>query len=144
MDAASAGALAALALVGLLDALYFVGVTYRWLRPDAPWLPRVCRMDGATCARVVDTPEARFFGLPNSVLGAAWYLLVLAAAGQALATGSLPHCLPLLLVAAFTVAFSAYLAWALLVRLRAPCPLCFLGHAVNVGLLVLLLLACPG
>lgn len=137
-----AGALALVAFLGLLDALYFVAVTYRWLRPDAPWLPRLCRMDQATCARIVDTREARVFGVPNSVLGVAWYGVVLGAAGQALATGSLPYCLPLLLVASFTVAFSAYLAWALVVRLRTPCILCFLGHGVNAALFVVLLLAC--
>lgn len=134
--------LAALALVGLANALFFISVTYRWVRSDAPWLPRVCRMDEGTCARVVDTPQARVFGLPNSVLGAAWYLVVLAAAGQALATGSLRYCLPLLLVAAFTVVFSAYLAWALVAQLRIVCVLCFLGHGVNVALLALLAWAC--
>lgn len=138
-------ALGGLALLGLANALYFTAVTYRWVRPDPRWLPRPLCMDEQTCARVVDTPQARLlFGVPNSVLGAAWYVLVLAAAGQALATGAVPPswCLPLLAASLATVAMSAYLAWVLLARLRTPCALCFLGHGVNAALLVLLSLAC--
>lgn len=133
-------ALLALAVVGFLDALYFVAVTYRWMRPDPRWLPPLCRMDEATCARIVDTREARALGLPNSVYGLAWYAAVAAAAAVALATGALPARPLLLAGAATSVAFSLYLAWSL-VRLRTLCPLCFLGHGVNVALLVLLALS---
>lgn len=136
---------ATLAVLGLANAVFFTAVTYRWVRPDPRWLPRVLCMDEQTCARVVDTPQARLFlGVPNSVLGAAWYVVVLAAAGQALATGAMPvaYCLPLLAASLATVVVSAYLAWVLVARLRAPCALCFLGHGVNASLLVLLTLAC--
>lgn len=140
MGAVVAATLAVVATVGLLDALYFVLVTYRWMRPDPRWLPRVCRMDDATCARIVDTPEARVLGLPNSVYGVAWYGVVLAAAARAFA-GPLPWKVPLVLAAGGTVVFSAYLAAVLVFRLRAPCPLCFLGHACNVAILALLAVA---
>lgn len=138
--AADSLALAALAVVGLADALYFTLVTYRLVRPDSRWLPRVCRMDEATCARVVDTPYARVLGLPNAVYGMAWYALVLASAlapGPFVAAGGRPA---LVAVAALTVLLSAYLAWALLARLRVACVLCFLGHGVNVAIAALLAL----
>lgn len=136
------GLLLALAAVGFLDALYFVLVTYRVIPPDPRWLPNVCRMDEATCARVVDTPYARVFGLPNAVYGLAWYAIVGAAAAGALASGALPFCAPLVVASAATVAFSAYLAWSLLVKLRTPCPLCFLGHGVNAAILAALVAGC--
>lgn len=124
--------LAALALVGLLDALYFTLVAYRVVPPDARWVPRFCRMDAATCARVVEAPEARLLRLPNSVLGMAWYALVLLHSVMPLPAAAM---LPL---AAATVLASAYLAWALLRKLRAPCPLCFLAHGLNAAILALL------
>ena len=136
------GLILALAAVGALDALYFVLVTYRVVPPDAAWLPRVCRIDEATCARIVDTPEARALGPPNAVLGLAFYLLVAAAAAAGLLTGTLPGCALLLAAALGATALSAYLAWALLARLRARCVLCFLGHGLNAALLVALALAC--
>lgn len=134
-------ALLALAAVGVLDALYFVLVTYGVARPDTKWVPRFCRMDEASCARVLDTRYARVLGLPNAVYGLAWYAVVGAAATLASLGEPLP-CAPLLAGSAATVLLSAYLAWALLARLRVPCPLCFLGHAVNAALLAALALAC--
>jgi uncharacterized membrane protein len=134
--------LAVLAVIGLANAVYFTLVTYRVLPADPKWLPRVCRMDEETCATVIHTREARLLGLPNAVYGAAWYAVILAAATWALATGSLGVLrLPLLVASAATVAVSLHLAWVLLFRLRTPCPLCFLGHAVNAGILVTLVSA---
>jgi uncharacterized membrane protein len=76
------------------------------------------------------------------VYGAAWYAIVAAAAGTALAGHGTPFCLPLLTVAVATVLLSLYLAWVLLVRLKTPCVLCFLGHTVNVAILGLLVVVC--
>ncbi|MCA1813422.1 MAG: vitamin K epoxide reductase family protein [Halobacteriales archaeon] len=129
-------AFAALGALGFLDALYFTLVTYRVMPADARWVPRFCRMDGATCAVVVEAPEARLLRVPNSVLGLGWYAIVLVHAASPL------PCLPMLAASAATVMMSAYLAWALLRKLRTPCPLCFLGHAVNGAIFVVLAFAC--
>lgn len=137
------GALLALAaLVGLLDAGYFVGVAYGLMRPDASWVPRACRMDEETCASIVDTAYGRVFGLPNAVYGAAWYAVVLALAGTLLAGGAMPSCRLALLAAAGAVLFSVYLIWALVQRLGVRCPLCYLGHGLNLTILVLLAVGC--
>lgn len=138
---AIAGAIVVVALVGLLDSIYFVAVTYRWMRPDPRWLPNFCRLDGATCARIVDTPYARLLVLPNSVYGAAWYAIAVGAGIMAWSTGTVPVRFPLLVASAGTVLFSAILLWALLFRVRTPCPLCFVGHAANAALLALFLSA---
>ncbi|HEV8360804.1 MAG TPA: vitamin K epoxide reductase family protein [Candidatus Thermoplasmatota archaeon] len=138
----TSAALLAMAALGALDALYFTLVADRVVRPDTPWLPAFCRMDDATCARVVDAREARALGVPNSLLGLGWYAVLAGAASWGLATGALPVC-PFLLAGAVAAALlSAWLAWALLARLRVRCPLCFAAHAINGAALVLLLLAC--
>ncbi len=134
--------LAIAALVGLADALYFVGVTYGLLRPDASWIPRVCQMSEDTCATITETRYARVFGLPNAVFGAVWYLIVLGLAGVVLSRGSLPYCTLFLLAAAGVVLFSVYLIWALVQRLDVFCPLCYLGHGLNFSIMVLLGAAC--
>lgn len=130
------------ASLGALTALYFILVDRRVIPPDPRWLPRVCRMDDQTCATVLETRYARAFGALNATYGLAWYLAVIGASAQFMVQGTLPTCNAFLAVSAFTVAFSAYLAWALLARLETPCPLCFLGHAVNLVLLLLLLGGC--
>lgn len=137
-----AGALAAAALVGLADALYFVAVTYRWIAPDAAWVPRACRMDEATCARIVDTRYGRALGLPNAVFGAVWYLAALATGAWLAVHGALPSCGPLLVVAAGVVLFSVYLLWALVQQLAVDCPLCYLAHGLNLVILLLFGAAC--
>lgn len=131
-----------LAIVGIADAAYFIGVSYRWLAPDAPWIPRVCRMDEGTCARIVDTSYGRALGLPNAVYGAAWYLVVLGLAGTLLVTGQMHACLLFLIASVGTVLFSVYLLWALVERLEVHCPLCYLGHGLNLSILVAIALAC--
>lgn len=142
MDEAVAAGIILVSFVGLLDSLYFLLVTYRWMRPDPTWLPPVCRMDQATCARVVDTPQARLFGIPNSVYGLIWYALTATAGVLLLTRGEIPNCRILALLALLPVAFSLYLAHALIVRLKTFCPLCFLAHGLNFALPVLLTAAC--
>ncbi len=132
----------ALGAVGFAIALYFTLVTYRWMRPDPRWLPRGCRMGEASCARVVDAPQARVLVVPNSVLGLAWYAGAIGGAVARAATGSWPACTAFLAAGSIAVALGAYLAWALLVRLRAPCPLCFAGHGVNVAIVALVAVDC--
>jgi len=90
-------------------------------------------MDGATCAVIVRTPQARLLGVPNSVLGlgfypfAAWgyFAGVQTALGMAVAATGV------------ATAASAYLFYSLRVRLRVNCPLCFVAHGINVALFAL-------
>lgn len=122
-------AIAALAATGLAIAAYFTAVTYRWMRPDARFVPPVCRMESQTCRRIVETPEARVFGLPNSVFGLGHYVVLLAWA----TTGPWGPLWDAAVVAAalWTIVLGAWLTYALLARLRVRCPLCFAAHALN-------------
>lgn len=137
-----AWALLGAGVAGLVDSLYFTLVTYGLMAPDARFIPRVCRMDRGSCTTILRSRWARLFGLPNSVFGVAWSAVVIAAAAAGVTTGDVPFCRLLLAAASVTVAVSVLLAWALLARLRAACPLCFVAHGVNVAVLVLLAVEC--
>ena len=127
-----------LAVVGLLISTYFTAVAYRWIAPDAAWLPPVCRLGEKTCATVVDTPRARVFGVPNSVLGQFWYLALLVATPLGMTFAS-PWYWAFVAGAAGTVALGIFLTYSLLFITRVPCTLCFTSHGLNLILFLLLL-----
>jgi uncharacterized membrane protein len=135
-------AIVALAVVGLAISSYFTAVAYRWVAPDATWLPPVCRMGEKTCATVVDTPRARVFGVPNSVLGQLWYLALIVATPLG-TTFALPWWWLFLAASAATVALGAFLTYSLLYVTRVPCTLCFGSHALNLALFLLIVLGGP-
>lgn len=135
-------AVVVLAAAGVLVALYFALVRYRVVPPNTRWVPAVCRMDEDTCAKVVDSEYGHLFGLPNAVLGLAWYLLAGVAGVAGLTLGAFPLCATLVLVAGVTVLVSVYLAWALVARLRTHCPLCYASHLLNAALLALFVVGC--
>ena len=125
-----------LAVVGLLISSYFTAVAYRWMRPDARWIPPVCRMDEQTCASIVFTPQARVFGLPNSALGQVFYF----ALGLAVWRGWLGGPVGSLFLGAsvLTVGLAVYLSYDLLFVIRVRCVLCLASHIINVAIFALL------
>jgi uncharacterized membrane protein len=86
----------------------------------------------------VQTPYARVFGIPNSLLGIIYYLLVIL---WATAPRSFSLLWALIGAGVATVLLGFYLIYSLLYELRTHCPLCYMAHAVNAALLVLLILA---
>ena len=133
-------AIVVLSLVGLWNAFYFTFAYYGRVK-KARWIPEIlCAREGSSCVTVVQTPYARVFGLPNSLLGIIYYaVLILWTSASALA----PAWFIWLLIAAsaVTVALGFYLVYALNVKLHTHCPLCYMGHAINALLFVLLILA---
>ncbi len=127
-----------LSAIGFLISSYFTAVSYRWIRPDAPWIPSFCRMGERTCATIVFTPRARVFGLPNSLLGQIFYMAIWAslAGGSLFSTQGYYF---FLLASLLTVLLGAYLTFSLLFLTRVPCKLCFTTHAINLTIFVLLL-----
>ncbi|MGH9813259.1 MAG: vitamin K epoxide reductase family protein [Candidatus Acidiferrales bacterium] len=112
-----------LAGVGLALSLYFTLAYYGWIEAHA--LPAAfCRREERSCLTVLQTPYARVFGVPNSVLGLLLYLLVGAVAVQAL-SGAPPAWLWQVTFAgaAFSVLLAPYLIWALVVQLKTWCRL---------------------
>ena len=134
-----------LILIGLSAALsflissYFTAVAYRWITPDANWIPSFCRMGEQTCASIVFTPRARVFGLPNSLLGQVFYLALLTAVvGDFLFTK--PFVYVYLLASLVTVLLGIYLSYSLLFMTRVPCKLCFTSHGINLVIFILLVI----
>ena len=128
-----------LAALSLLISTYFTAVSYRWVQPDATWLPSFCRMGERTCASIVFTPRARVFGIPNSVLGQVFYSALIAAVlGDFLFTSPLVYFY--LLGSFLTVLLGVYLTYSLLFLTRVPCKLCFTSHGINLVIFILLVI----
>lgn len=139
-----------LSLAGLADALYFTFAYYGRIK-KARWVPEIlCAREGSACVTVVQTPYARVFGFPNSLLGAVYYLLLIAGAKENWSLGINLHvhfasfAIPLamgilILISAGTIVLGFYLIYALRRRLHVDCPLCYTAHAINAALFVLLI-----
>ena len=138
MPAVPALLLMGLSALGFLVSSYFTGVAYRLVSPDTRWVPTFCRMGEQTCASIVFTREARVFGVPNSLLGQAFYLLIFLGALLGWLHG--PTLLLYLLASGVTVGLGVYLSHVLLLVTGVPCPLCFTSHAINLTVFVLLFL----
>lgn len=122
-------------LVGLCVAGYFSLLAYGMAPLSAGRLPRWCRMDERSCTRVLTHRDAHLTGVPNALVGVAYYATLLL-----FAAGVLPPALHAWLAAAawVSVAAGAYLTWSLLARVKVACRLCLLAHALNLGIAMLL------
>lgn len=132
--------LVALSLAGLANAMVFTGLISGWISAESPLVTNVCRMDTGSCTKVVTSPFARLAGVPNSVVGLFWYLLVLAASGTWLVTGTMPYPAVMIALSALTVGVGVLLTLSLLFRLKVKCWFCFFGHATNLVIFLILLL----
>jgi len=134
--------LALMALGGLWAAVTMTGTYYGWWRGPAWLVPeRLCSPKVGGCMDILMTPYARVFGPPNSLLGIMYYVLMLGLAGTGHSTLGPAVLIGLQLLAWAVVAFSIYLAWSLLFKLRTPCVLCFFSQALNLLIALLLTLA---
>ena len=137
-----------LSLTGLANALYFTFAYYGRIK-KARWVPELfCAREGSSCVTVVQTPYARVFGVPNSLLGIIYYLLLIVWAVSGISLGPLVvigtrgiplSALGLIGASVVTVLTGFYLIYALRRKLHTHCPLCYLGHAINATLFILLL-----
>ena len=116
--------LASCAIAGLAIASYFSLVYYRLIEADNRWIPSFCRMERGECMRILDTPEAKIFGIPNSALGVIYYGAILIVPIQQFET-------TFLIASIFSVGLGMYLVHALVVRLKMHCPLCYTAHGIN-------------
>ncbi len=126
----------ALATVGLYIAAYFTLVYYGIVSASTKLMPNVCQLEERTCQTVLGTKYARVFGVPNSLLGALYYLTVILLLLAGWAAG--PIAIATIAVAWLTVALGGFLAYSLFFIIKIPCPLCLTGHTINLLLAVLL------
>lgn len=132
---ASAIAVLVLAIVGLIDSVYMTLAYYHVIQRSPRLFPNiVCSPEGGVCTSVVDTPEAHIFGIPNSLLGVGYYAIMLSTAGASIALNRWLFLPGLLGIAGVAAAFSLYLAWLLIFRMRTACVLCFIAQAINLAL----------
>src|SRR5215813_10085296 len=127
MTAALAIGLVVLTVPALLINIYFTLLILRrapGLRQRLGSMFTACGADTSSCAIVVQTPYARLFGgAPNVYVGIAWNLALLGLAVTWIASGRVSAPWPYLVVAAATVLVGVYLVYALIAKLRQPCPL---------------------
>lgn len=127
-------------LAGIVDSLYFTFAYFGRIK-KARWVPEIlCAREGSSCVTVVQTPYARVFGVPNSLLGLFYYaaLIVWTAGGQHLGDRAPWAVWVLLAASGVTLALGVYLIYALRRKLHVDCPLCYTAHALNAALFVLL------
>ena len=129
-----------LSLAGLADALYFTFAYFGRVKKSR-WVPEIfCAREGSSCVTVVQTPYARVFGVPNSLLGVFYYLILIGWALGGVARPASSAAWLLCGISASTVVLGFYLTHALRRKLHLDCPLCYAAHAINFTLLVLLIL----
>ncbi len=132
--------LAPLSLAGLLISGYFAAVYHKLVPGVDRFVPKFCRVEPGACATILETRQARLFGVPNFDLGILFYV------GLAISV-ILPGVwkelhLMLLFGSIVAVAMGFYLSYSLLFQLRVHCRLCFASHAINL-LIFLLLVVTP-
>ena len=132
-----------LSVVGFFISLYFTAVAYRWIPPDAPWIPTFCQLGEKTCASIVFTPRARVLGLPNSVLGQVFYVALIAGVLGGFLF-SPPVYYAYLGASVVTVSLGVFLTYSLLFLTRVACTLCFTSHGINFIIFLILILGRTG
>ena len=63
-----------LCLAGLYIAIYFTFLAYGRIWSGTRMVPAFFRMGGGACSTVLGHPDARLFGLPNSLVGIVYYV----------------------------------------------------------------------
>jgi len=126
-----------LSVAGLYISLYFVLAYYRIIDVSNKLVPAFCRMEEDACRLVVHHPDARVLGVPNSALGAGYYLLLML-----IGVGvNFPVFVSFMRLASWvSVVLAAYLAYSLFSRVKVLCPLCLFSHGLNLVIAVLLTL----
>lgn len=126
-----------LTLVLVVAALDTVYLTWRFTALHAGWVTPgtgLCSWSaGIDCDKVLRTPEARTFVVPNAVLGLGFYTgaLLWWVAGRRLGPAYRPHLVRSLAVWLGIASVMTLWFWWLLLRLDALCPFCPWNHILT-------------
>jgi uncharacterized membrane protein len=120
--------------LGFILAVYFAILAQGLIQPDDRRVPKVCRLEERSCARLLQSPDARILGVPNVLLGMLYYggLILLAFQRDVL----IDVMAFLVLVGLWTVALGIYLMIRLLAVHRVRCEICLATHLINFLLLI--------
>ncbi len=125
--------LVALSASGMAISLFFLAEDRKIARPSA--FARICSPE--TCKSVLQTPYATIFRLKNYELGLGYYSLTFF-----YGIASFPQLLHLTaLLSLLATAFSVYLAYALIFRLKTACIPCFASQLINAAIFLVLMTA---
>jgi uncharacterized membrane protein len=127
-----------LSAAGFLISLYFTMADRDKLAIVDRYVPRLCRIGPDTCGTLLETREARFFGIPNFHLGMIWYIGLSGSVVQ-------PNLwiemhLMLFFGSLVAVITGFYLSYILIFRVRIRCLLCFISHGINLMIFLVLLI----
>lgn len=128
--------LIAFSLAGIYVAVYFSLVFYGVPSAATAIVPSFCQPENGVCQSIVHHRDGQIFGIPNSVLGSAYYVIVLMTVSLHLA-----WLMPALVVVSwFVVAVGVYLSYSLLSKIKVVCFLCIASHVLNFLIAVVLTL----
>lgn len=127
---------AILALIGLGDSI-FLSLDYLLRSPPRETLTAsACDLVGGSCQSAAEDNRASVLGIPIALIGAAYYLFVLAVALVRIRTGIWPLRFVLPVVLAAALVYSGYLIYVM-VAYVGICPYCLAAHATNTAIVVL-------
>ncbi|MEN3037831.1 MAG: vitamin K epoxide reductase family protein [Candidatus Kryptonium sp.] len=124
-----------LSAIGFYISLYFTLIYLRFISPAKFLLPNVCKLSGSTCETIINTKYAKILGFPNFVYGLFYYLAIFL---FVIFDFNNYIKIAIVLISWIVVVLGVYLIYALLKVLRVNCLLCFISHAVNFLIAVLL------
>lgn len=126
-----------LAFAGLADSIYLTLVHYGFANIESSPASTMCEIARGSCDIVSKSSSYSLLGIPSSLLGTAYFILV-----AAFITASIINrrwIAPRIMLGIFVAGlfFSVYLIYVMFYVLKTPCPFCILAHIINVTILFL-------
>lgn len=128
---------AVVALVGLIDSCYLILDHYKLINSKPTLLADVCPLQNGACAIVTESPDSTILGVPYSVLGGAYFAVLLGISLLKLHTGKWPAPRSVITFLAGGLAFSVYLVYIMYYVKGEVCPYCMTAHAANAAFIIL-------
>lgn len=126
-----------LAIIGLADSTYLALVHYNIVEYALPSTGSTCNFTAGSCESLVRYDQTLLFGIPNSMLGIAYYTVITAVAFMRIYTRKWPAHWLLLGFIFGSLLFSVYLVHLLIYVIHIPCPFCLAAHAINLTIALL-------
>ena len=125
------------ALIGFADSMYLTLAHYAVFDTTGLRDSNICALTNGDCEKTITSSDATTFGIPNAILGAAYFAAVIGIVSLRLITGRWVALAPTLafLIAGF--GFSVFLTHQLVFQMHDSCPFCLTAHTVNAFVLAL-------
>ena len=126
-----------LAVIGFADSAYLTLVHYNFVEYGLLLFKSTCNYASGNCETAAKLDQFSLIGIPYSLIGAAYYALIMGVAYLRIHTKKWP--VPTLLMGFFFMGliYSIYLVHLLIFKLQIPCPFCLAAHAINFSIAIL-------